>query len=75
VVDKVLTKYSIAKKKGKSGAIYRSPRIYLPTKLTDDSTFPFKDEEDVLVRISARRLMVEKVPKKMREEAQEEVEQ
>jgi len=74
VVDKVLTKYSIAKKKGKSGAIYRSPRIYLPTKLTDDSTFPFKDEEDVLVRISARRLMVEKVPKKMREEAQEEVE-
>jgi len=75
VVDKVLTKYSIAKKKGKSGAIYRSPRIYLPTKLTDDSTFPFKDEEDVLVRISARRLLVEKVPKKLREEGQEEVEQ
>jgi len=75
VVDKVLTKYSIAKKKGKSGSIYRSPRIYLPTKLTDDSTFPFKGEENVLVRISARRLIVEKVPKKMREEVQEEVEQ
>jgi hypothetical protein len=74
VVDRVLTKYSVAKKKGKSGAIYRSPRIYLPTKLTDDSTFPFKEEEEVLVRISARRLIVEKVPKKLREEAKEEVE-
>jgi len=72
MVDKVITKFAIAKKKGKTGAIYRSPRIYLPTKLTDDSTFPFKEEEEVLVKIARRRLVVQKIPKVLREKALEE---
>ena len=72
MVDKVVTKFAVAKKKGKTGAIYRSPRIYLPTKLTDDSTFPFKEEEEVLVRVARGRLVVQKVPRGMREKALEE---
>lgn len=60
MVDKVVTKFAVAKKRGKTGAVYRSPRIYLPTKLTDDSTFPFKGEEDVLVRINGKKLVIQK---------------
>jgi len=67
MVDKVVTKFAIAKKKSKTGAVYRSPRIYLPTKLTDDSSFPFKEDEDLLVRIDRKRLVVQKFSKERRE--------
>src|SRR5437773_655387 len=44
MVKKIVTSFAVAKKTAKSGeAVYRSPRIYLPTKLTDDSVFPFKE--------------------------------
>jgi len=72
MVDKVITKFAVAKKKGKTGAVYRSPRIYLPTKLTDDSTFPFKEEEEVLVKIGRGKLVVQRVPRSLREKAEEE---
>ena len=63
MVFKSETKFSIAPKKGPNNKIYYSPRIYLPTKLVDDSKFPFKDGEDLIVRINGRKLIITKKPK------------
>jgi hypothetical protein len=64
MVKKVLTRFAVAKKTANYGdAVYRSPRIYLPTKLTDDSVFPFKEGDLLLVRVDGRRLVVQKVRK------------
>lgn len=58
-----MTKLSVAKKKGK-GTVYRSPRIYLATKLTDDSSFPFKEGDPLLVKIQGKKLVIEKLEKR-----------
>jgi len=59
LVREILTKISVAAKAGKRrGTVYRSPRIYLPTKLTDDSTFPFSGGEPVKVEIVKDRLVI-----------------
>ena len=64
MVRKIVTRFAVAKKPSSAGeAIYRSPRIYLPTKLTDDSVFPFKEGDLLLVRVDGRRLVVQKVRK------------
>ncbi|MBS7656199.1 hypothetical protein KEJ50_06885 [Candidatus Bathyarchaeota archaeon] len=65
MVKKILTKLAVAKKKGKN-ALYRSPRIYLSTKLTDDSSFPFKEGNNILVKIQGKKLVIEKYSKKRR---------
>jgi len=67
LVDKIVCKYAVTKRRGATGAVYRSPRIYLPTKLTEDSSFPFKDGEQVYVRIVDRRLIIERLPKRIRD--------
>lgn len=61
MVTKIVTKFSIVKKYGKNKAIYKSPRVYLPTKLTEDSAFPFKEGELIQVKIMGKKLIVEKV--------------
>ena len=69
MVTQIITKLSVAKRKGKN-VIYRSPRIYLSTKLTDDSKFPFKEGDILRIRNVNRRLIIEKyimrkkIPKK-----------
>lgn len=66
MVMRILTHFAVAKKWGKKeGIVYRSPRIYLPTKLTDDSSFPFLEGDQVSVRVEGERLIVErlKVPR------------
>jgi hypothetical protein len=64
LVKKILTRFAVAKKAADSGeAVYRSPRIYLPTKLTDDSVFPFKEGDLLLVKVDGRRLVVQRVRK------------
>ena len=64
MVKKILTRFAVAKKAAKAGeAVYRSPRIYLPTKLTDDSVFPFKEGDILLVKVDGRRLVVQRVRK------------
>lgn len=64
MVKKVLTKFAVAKKTGQTGeAVYRSPRIYLPTKLTDDSVFPFKEGDLLMVKVDGRKLVVQRVRK------------
>ena len=59
MVTHIITKYSIAKRKGKN-MIYRSPRIYLSTKLTEDSAFPFKEGDILRIRNVNKRLIIEK---------------
>ncbi len=45
------------------GTMYRSPRIYLPTKLTDDSSFPFKEGDLLTIRVDGRKLVVQRASK------------
>ena len=67
LVNKILVKLTIVRKKDNHGnAIYRSPRIYLPIKFTDDSSFPFKEEQPLLAKIVGEKLVIEKTPKKKR---------
>jgi len=66
MVKKIVTRFIIAKKKGrKKGVFYKSPRIYLSTKLTDDSSFPFKENDRVLVKIQGKKLIIEKYGSKI----------
>ena len=41
------------------GRIYESPRIYLPTKLTTDSNFPFGKGTMLHVKLEGRKLVVQ----------------
>ncbi len=62
LVKKILTRFAVAKKAAGNGdTVYRSPRIYLPTKLTDDSSFPFKEGDILSVRVDGRKLMIQRV--------------
>ena len=62
MVKKIVTRFAVAKKPADTGSgVYRSPRIYLPTKLTDDSVFPFKEGDLLLVKVDGRKLIVQKV--------------
>ncbi len=64
MVKKIVTKFAVAKKKsGPEGNVYRSPRIYLPTKLTDDSRFPFREDDLISIRVDGRRLIVQRASK------------
>ncbi len=47
------------------GRVYESPRIYLPTKLTTDSAFPFGRADMLYVKVVGKRLLVERAPHKI----------
>ncbi|MEM2901109.1 MAG: hypothetical protein QXO32_00020 [Candidatus Bathyarchaeia archaeon] len=70
MVTKIVTKFSIVKKYGKNKAVYKSPRIYLPTKLTEDSAFPLKEGDHIQVKIVGKKLMVEKIKTKSKKSKQ-----
>jgi hypothetical protein len=62
LVKKILTRFAVAKKAAGNGdTVYRSPRIYLPTKLTDDSSFPFKEGDILSVKVDGRKVMIQRV--------------
>ncbi len=64
MVKKILTRFAVAKKAAHSkGSIYRSPRIYLPTKLTDDSSFPFHEGDLLSIKVDGRKLVIQRAPK------------
>lgn len=66
LVKKILTRFAVAKKPARSeGTQYRSPRIYLPTKLTDDSSFPFKEGDLITIRVDGRKLIVQRAQKRI----------
>jgi len=65
MVDEIVTKFTVTRKPArKQGSFYRSPRIYLSTKLTDDSVFPFREGDFLLVRIVGRRLVIQRISPK-----------
>ncbi len=45
--------------------IYNRYFIYVPTNVADDSSFPFKEQDEVIIKIdiSARRLIIESAKK------------
>lgn len=60
-MKEALGSFKMAKKMGRAGRTYFSPRIYLPTKLVTDSAFPLRSENiPVLIRIRNRKIIVEK---------------
>jgi hypothetical protein len=62
LVKRILTRLAVAKKpSGNGDTVYRSPRIYLPTKLTDDSSFPFKEGDILSVKVDGRKVMIQRV--------------
>ncbi len=64
MVKKIITRFAVAKKPARSeGTTYRSPRIYLPTKLTDDSSFPFREGDLLSIKVNGRKLIVQKAQK------------
>ena len=64
MVKKILTRFAVAKKSaGNGNTVYRSPRIYLPTKLTDDSSFPFREGDILSVRVDGRKVLIQRVRK------------
>jgi len=65
VLKEALASFVITKKR-MNGRIYESPRIYLPTKLTTDSNFPFlKGSLTLYVRVAGKKLLVEQAPPKV----------
>lgn len=62
-MKEAVASFVISKKRMQNGRIYESPRIYLPTKLTTDSNFPFaKGSLKLYVRVLGKRLVVERAP-------------
>ena len=60
-MKEAVASFVVTKKRMPDGRVYESPRIYLPTKLTTDSTFPFaKASLRLYVRVSGDRLLVER---------------
>ena len=56
-----MAKFILSKRLVKGGRYYTSPRIYLPTKLTQDSSFPFKgDDIPIYVKIKGRKLIIQR---------------
>ncbi len=71
LVKKILTRFAVAKKPARSeGTQYRSPRIYLPTKLTDDSSFPFKEGDLLTIRVDGRKLIVQRTQRSILQASQ-----
>ena len=60
-LKEAVASFVVTKKRMPDGRVYESPRIYLPTKLTTDSNFPFaKASLRLYVRVSGKRLLVER---------------
>jgi hypothetical protein len=63
-MKEAVASFVITKKRMQNGRVYESPRIYLPTKLTTDSSFPFLgDSNKLYVRVAGKRLLVERAPR------------
>jgi hypothetical protein len=60
-LKEAVASFVVTKKRMPDGRVYESPRIYLPTKLTTDSNFPFaKGSLRLYVKVSGERLLVER---------------
>jgi hypothetical protein len=65
-MKEAVASFVVTKKRMQNGRVYESPRIYLPTKLTTDSSFPFLGASNKLyVRVAGKRLVVERAPREI----------
>jgi hypothetical protein len=65
-MKEAVASFVVTKKRMQNGRVYESPRIYLPTKLTTDSNFPFmKESVKLYVRVAGKRLVVERAPREV----------
>jgi len=65
-MKEAVASFVVTKKRMQNGRTYESPRIYLPTKLTTDSNFPFTTGSlKLYVRVAGKRLVVERAPNKV----------
>lgn len=65
-MKEAVASFVVTKKRMQNGRVYESPRIYLPTKLTTDSSFPFVTGSlKLYVRVAGKRLVVERAPNKV----------
>jgi hypothetical protein len=65
-MKEAVASFVVTKKRMQNGRVYESPRIYLPTKLTTDSSFPFLGASNKLyVRVAGKRLVVEHAPREV----------
>jgi hypothetical protein len=65
-MKEAVASFVVTKKRMQNGRVYESPRIYLPTKLTTDSSFPFLGASNKLyVRVAGKRLLVERAPREV----------
>ena len=65
-MKEAVASFVVTKKRMQNGRVYESPRIYLPTKLTTDSSFPFLGVSNKLyVRVAGKRLVVERAPREI----------
>jgi hypothetical protein len=63
-MKQAIASYGITTKQ-MEGRVYESPRIYLPTKLTTDSAFPFGRADMLYVKVVGKRLLLERAPIKI----------
>jgi hypothetical protein len=60
-MKEAVASFVVTRKRMPDGRVYESPRIYLPTKLTTDSNFPFtKGSLRLYARVSGKRLLLER---------------
>jgi hypothetical protein len=65
-MKEALANYIVAKR-ALRGRIYEAARIFIPTKLSTDSSFPFRGKRvRVLIRISGDKLVISKAPRASR---------
>ncbi|MGB9623080.1 MAG: hypothetical protein ACPL07_04465 [Candidatus Bathyarchaeia archaeon] len=61
MVKTTLSKMYVVKRKAVNGRSYAAYFLYLPSKLTNDSAFPFKPSERVRLTVKGRQMIVEAV--------------
>jgi hypothetical protein len=65
-MKEAVASFVVTKKRMENGRTYESPRIYLPTKLTTDSNFPFTQASlKLYVKVAGKKLVVERAPQKL----------
>ena len=61
MVKTTLSKMYVVKRKAINGRSYAAYFLYLPSKLTNDSAFPFRPSERVRLSVEGKKMIVEAV--------------
>jgi hypothetical protein len=61
MVKSTLSKMYVVKRKALNGRSYAAYFLYLPSKLTNDSAFPFKPSERLRMTIEGKRMVIDAI--------------